>query len=633
MKRKYTPAQHAGMIIVLVLLGVIAGLGITGMTLVQEFDINRGTTQVYETNRFQDSMQYLLADIHNHAKKESYLQSTYSSDHSNLHYELYRKDESGMIQAISYNQAFGDAAYQTYYKMDADCNMIRTDSLSDAKSADEFIFVEVSQSLQAMDLIKVQNVVFDTVYRWRFWYTPTVAVALIGVLVLLVLLGRGKTAANWFDRLPFGVSILLLVLMFYALTCLAPAEVPLNYAIKDLGIYSPDMNHVYSSLLYIAACFGAGSFAAAAVVQTVVIRKKNGTLVLNTLLNRLAGWTERHTVDIPSPVLIDVTAVVLLLSQIYVYVRYMHHGMLSLIYLIFVIIVTAAAIRSAAGFQVTLNTGRAMAEGNYEEQITDHERAILFHDLKKHEEDLEHINSGLKNSLNQKMKSERLRTELITNVSHDLKTPLAGIISYVDLLKQEHSPEQETEYIEALDRQSRRLKRLTEDVIEASRAASGAIEVHPENINLRELLVQAEGEYQQKLKQAHLESVIQMEDPSIAVYADGRLTWRILSNLLSNACKYSLAGTRVYINAAVNGKACTIHISSTSSTPLGISADELMERFVRGDASRHTEGSGLGLSIAKSLAELQGGAFNIRIEGDQFTAEVVLPTANGPEIS
>ena len=153
MKRKYTSAQHAGMIIVLVLLGVIAGLGITGMTLVQEFDINRGTTQVYETNRFQDSMQYLMADIHNHAKKESYLQSTYSSDHSNLHYELYRKDESGMIQAISYNQAFGDVAYQTYYKMDADCNMIRTDSLSDAKSADEFIFVEVSQSLQAMDQI------------------------------------------------------------------------------------------------------------------------------------------------------------------------------------------------------------------------------------------------------------------------------------------------------------------------------------------------------------------------------------------------------------------------------------------------------------------------------------------------
>jgi signal transduction histidine kinase len=230
--------------------------------------------------------------------------------------------------------------------------------------------------------------------------------------------------------------------------------------------------------------------------------------------------------------------------------------------------------------------------------------------------------------MQEQLKAERLKAELITNVSHDIKTPLTSIINYVDLLKKNTDPERQQEYLEVLDRQSQRLKKLTEDVLESSKASSGNIDVHLEPTSAAEIIDQALGEYQDRLDAADLNVIVKAADCP-PMMADGRLLWRVLRNLPSNVCKYAQPGTRVYINAAPEDKTIRLTMKNISKAPLNISSEELMERFVRGDSSRHTEGSGLGLSIAQSLVELMHGRFSIiiegDIEGDLFRADIILP--------
>ena len=196
----------------------------------------------------------------------------------------------------------------------------------------------------------------------------------------------------------------------------------------------------------------------------------------------------------------------------------------------------------------------------------------------------------------------------------------------MDLLKSEDvQPEKAKEYIDVLDRQSQRLRKLTEDVIEASKASTGNIPVELEKEDMNVLLSQTAGEYEDKLREAGLEPVMSLQDGALSIMADGRLLWRVFDNIMSNAVKYALRGTRVYISSEIeNGRAVAV-FRNISASPLNISADELMERFVRGDASRNTQGSGLGLSIAESLVKLQGGEFSIEIDGDLFKAKVSFP--------
>ena len=243
--------------------------------------------------------------------------------------------------------------------------------------------------------------------------------------------------------------------------------------------------------------------------------------------------------------------------------------------------------------------------------------------LKEHGENLNNISKGLKASLDEQIKSEHMKAELITNVSHDIKTPLTSIVNYVGLLKKDGlSSDSAPEYLDVLERQSIRLKKLTEDLIEASKATSGCITVNAENTDINVLLSQASAEYEEKLSAKHLELVMSLSEKTPIIYADGRLVWRVFDNLFNNICKYALEGTRVYLRSDVVRGQTVISFSNISKEQLNISSAELMERFVRGDASRNTEGSGLGLSIAKSLTELQGGTFDIKIDGDLFKAEI-----------
>ena len=266
--------------------------------------------------------------------------------------------------------------------------------------------------------------------------------------------------------------------------------------------------------------------------------------------------------------------------------------------------------------------GEALAAGDLTSQV---DTSHMYFDLKHHGENLNAISRGMSIAVEQRLKSERLKTELITNVSHDIKTPLTSIVNYVDLLQREHTPEQEREYLAVLDRQAHKLKKLTVDLVEMSKASTGNIPCHIARRSVRELIDQTVGEYAEKLSAARLEPVVTLPDEELYCLCDGALMWRVLDNLLSNACKYACAGTRLYIAARREGETVAFSFKNISRDALNIDPDELLERFVRGDSSRTTEGSGLGLNIAKSLVELQKGTFSIAIDGDLFKVGFVLP--------
>ncbi|WHH58643.1 HAMP domain-containing sensor histidine kinase [Petroclostridium sp. X23] len=235
------------------------------------------------------------------------------------------------------------------------------------------------------------------------------------------------------------------------------------------------------------------------------------------------------------------------------------------------------------------------------------------------------IAEGLNKAVYNEIKSERLKTELITNVSHDIRTPLTSIITYIDLLKKEKDPLKSAEYIEIIDRKAERLKILTDDLFEAAKASSGSIPVNYEKIDIVSLITQGLGELDDKIKASQLQFKINHPKDKMFISADGRLLWRAIENLLSNIFKYALKGSRIYIDIEDLENEIMITIKNISAYELNVSADELMERFKRGDESRSSQGSGLGLSIAKSLIDLQKGRFHIEIDGDLFKAVIRMP--------
>lgn len=252
----------------------------------------------------------------------------------------------------------------------------------------------------------------------------------------------------------------------------------------------------------------------------------------------------------------------------------------------------------------------------------------MIGDFKAHGEDLNCIRDGLQTAVDERVKSERMKAELITNVSHDIKTPLTSIVNYVDLLKKEElGSDTAREYVAVLERQAQRLKKLTEDVVEASKASTGSIPVNLERTDLNVLLSQAAGEFTDRFAEQKLELCFSASQEQTYVMADGRLLWRVFSNLMSNVGKYALEGTRVYLSIDVQRGRGVISLKNISRYPLNVSGEELMERFVRGDKSRTSEGSGLGLSIARSLTELQGGVFDITVDGDLFKVTISFETA------
>lgn len=293
------------------------------------------------------------------------------------------------------------------------------------------------------------------------------------------------------------------------------------------------------------------------------------------------------------------------------------------VFLMMKIIELLAVLYIAVSLRALQKGGEKLARGDFSSPI---DTKYLIGDFKRYGQELNDVQGGLEQAVQEQMKAEHLKTELITNVSHDIKTPLTSIVNYVDLLKKEDMPSPAArEYIAVLDRQSHRLKKLTEDLVEASKASSGALNVELQPTDVNVLLSQIEGEYQERLAACHLTLVTRPPAPGTMIQADSRLLSRVMDNLVSNVCKYAMENTRVYVTAAVRDGQAVISFKNVSRDELNISPDELMERFVRGDASRHSEGSGLGLSIARSLVQLQGGTFALSIDADLFRADIVFP--------
>lgn len=284
----------------------------------------------------------------------------------------------------------------------------------------------------------------------------------------------------------------------------------------------------------------------------------------------------------------------------------------------------AVVLYGAYCFGILLESAKRMGKGDLDTKVDD---KYLIGAFKSFAGDLNDLAGVAVVAAQKQLKSERMKTELITNVSHDIKTPLTSIINYVDLLQKPHTPEEEKTYLEILNRQSQRLKKLIEDLMEMSKASTGNLTADITKLDAVESVNQALGEFADKLEKAQLTPVFRHPEESVAMMADGRLAWRVLSNLLSNTVKYALPGTRVYIDVmALEGKVI-ISLKNISRDELNVDADELMERFVRGDDSRNTEGSGLGLNIAKTLMELQKGQLQLLVDGDLFKVTLIFPGA------
>ncbi|SDK49161.1 Histidine kinase-, DNA gyrase B-, and HSP90-like ATPase [Paenibacillus sp. OK060] len=303
-------------------------------------------------------------------------------------------------------------------------------------------------------------------------------------------------------------------------------------------------------------------------------------------------------------------------------VTYYGQGWLILYLLLFVLFLVPYMLSKLGRFMAIINGSKEIAKGNIQNSIQDNGNDSLS-ELAGY---INNMKAGYQSALEHQMKSERLKTELITNVSHDLKTPLTSIINYVDLLKKENHPSETTRaYIETLERKALRLKLLIEDLFDISKMASGTIELDMEYVDVATLLTQAIAESNTHMGQASLEIRERIAKFPIHANLDGNKIWRVFENLISNAQKYSLPGTRIYIYLDETDDLVRFKIQNTSAYEIDFDAEELFERFKRADESRQTEGSGLGLAIVKSIVELHGGKIKVEIHGDQFNVIVHLP--------
>ena len=365
-------------------------------------------------------------------------------------------------------------------------------------------------------------------------------------------------------------------------------------------------------------------------LRTLAVRLKAGCLARTTLICRTVGALWQGGAELTRSIPFLWKSIAGFLLYFFLNVMFFERARYSAMATVIWWAVNLAALLLlcwwGVGFCKLRQGGQAISTGNLTYQI---DTRRMPHELRRHAENLNNITAGLSEAMEEKVKNERFKAELITNVSHDLKTPLTSIISYVDLLKTTRQDDpQAVEYIEVLDRKSQRLKKLTEDLVEASKASTGVLSVNREKIGMAQLLDQALAEWTEKLEERKLTVVTNLPEGETWVYADGRHLWRVIDNLLSNCAKYALEGTRIYLDLSRGKGQVSLSVKNISREALNVPAERLMERFVRGEESRSTEGSGLGLSIARSLTELQGGAFELGVDGDLFKATINLPQAN-----
>ena len=457
---------------------------------------------------------------------------------------------------------------------------------------------------------------------------------LIGMVWLTVTAGRKpkdeEIHLNGFDRWYTEIAAGAVIGIWLAGTI-----------ISGTLIANSSLGYSHAVVTVIVTCLICGTYTMAWFLigyLSLVRRIKAGTLWKNSLIRTVLKWIGKC-----SGKLVDFARAfsrntaekikVLLVGGAFLFLQFLIIGCGFTgagVFLMILLIVDAAAvifiIRKADGLDLIMDGLKKISDGELQYKIkTD----TLTGKQKVMAEYINNIGSGLDAAVENSLKKERMQTELITNVSHDLKTPLTSIINYVDLMKRENPTDPKIqEYLRILDEKSQRLKVLTEDVVEASKASTGNIKLEMNDIDFVEMVQQVIGEFEEKFQEKNLTMMVHFTDEPSIIYADGQRMWRVLENVFGNVVKYAMEGTRVYAEISNRNKKVTFSLKNISAQPLNISADELTERFIRGDVARNTEGSGLGLSIAKSLTELQGGEFKLHLDGDLFKVMITFATKN-----
>ena len=484
-------------------------------------------------------------------------------------------------------------------------------------------FDETVQNLDSTSDITLNRALYNqTKSLYKYSYSTLIISIIIGSIELIYLIyslgyvkNKEEIYLSWLDKIPleilfFGYFLLFFVEAALLAICLSVISVDVNLCVMLIMLVG------YFSVL--SALYGAG---------TLLKRIKVHTFFKNSVTYRILKWLVQKYKNVKNTIssnknlggkialyFIGIVTVSILIGLIF-----KEFGILLDIvfwiwcyYKIMKEVDKFKQIHDATEKIYKVDTDIKLDESLYTGVLK--ELAIYIND----------IAGGFSNAIKESLKSERLKTELITNVSHDIKTPLTSIINYVDLLKQENiQNEKAKEYIEVLDNKSQRLKKLIEDLVEASKASSGNIKINKEVLNVKELLNQVTGEFEDKFNSRCLNIISKLPEETVYIKADSRYLYRVLENTYSNVAKYAEENTRVYIDCILEEKnTVAIYVKNISKDELNISADELMQRFVRGDKSRNTEGSGLGLSIAKSLTELQDGTFNIYLDGDLFKVAI-----------
>ena len=473
----------------------------------------------------------------------------------------------------------------------------------------------IKEKMNNTDNMALAVHLFDFAFNWRFF---SIAITLIATLFLIVLLtflfcsaghkaGVDGISLNLIDKVPLEIY-----LSFFAFVLMLEALFLDYYTYDVVSLVFFCIFAVIDFMLLIGFSL------------SIATRMKSKTLFKNTLVYMFLKsvfkiiLTIKHYIN--RTALVVKTLIFLIcfaiLDFILMDIFEFQPGVMLFLQYLEKIFLSAMIVLSAIQFKQIKQGIAKVSKGEVDYKI---DTENMFFDFKNCATDFNNVGLGLSNAVEEKMKSERFKTELITNVSHDIKTPLTSIINYVDLIKKEEiENEKVKEYLAVLDRQSIRLKKLTDDLIEASKASSGALKVELTPTDIGVLLVQAVGEYQEKMTQNNLELVCNYPSDNVMVLADARHLWRVFDNLMNNIVKYSQENTRVYLNVEKSEKSVVITFKNISKERLNISAEELTKRFVRGDSSRNTSGSGLGLSIAKSLTQLQNAQMEILLDGDLY---------------
>lgn len=484
-------------------------------------------------------------------------------------------------------------------------------------------FDETVQNLDSTSDITLNRVLYNqTKSLYKYSYSTLIISIIIGSIELIYLIyslgyvkNKEEIYLSWLDKIPleilfFGYFLLFFVEAALLAICLSVISVDVNLCVMLIMLVG------YFSVL--SALYGAG---------TLLKRIKVHTFFKNSVTYRILKWLVQKYKNVKNTIssnknlggkialyFIGIVTVSILIGLIF-----KEFGIL--LDIVFWIWCYYKIMKEVDKFKQIHDATEKIYKGDTDIKLDESLYTGVLKELAIYIND---IAGGFSNAIKESLKSERLKTELITNVSHDIKTPLTSIINYVDLLKQENiQNEKAKEYIEVLDNKSQRLKKLIEDLVEASKASSGNIKINKEVLNVKELLNQVTGEFEDKFNSRCLNIISKLPEETVYIKADSRYLYRVLENTYSNVAKYAEENTRVYIDCILEEKnTVAIYVKNISKDELNISADELMQRFVRGDKSRNTEGSGLGLSIAKSLTELQDGTFNIYLDGDLFKVAI-----------